>query len=290
VEVRLGKIVDIRSAELAWNRKHAKRRFRRFFDEIQRKPLEIPEPELGRLAVKIIEEGDEPGLEDSDVDEILVREVKPPSSSEAWVPTTKRWAQLRAYEYRKRAEPLPFFGKLPKEMQRLLEEAQEAHRWGLFRSVIILCRSVLEIAVDNLDRALRKASRSASNYLSQGGARIPASGQQTPSPNVVAFLKRLADLDARLVEDSRLDQRLNSLKGALQELNWKIEHNGSDIFGIANSIRKTGNDVVHEGIDIAENVAFKKLDEAVLVVSYFLEWARFWRFWGGAKEAPARAS
>jgi hypothetical protein len=132
----LGKTADIKEAhEIIWNRKAAARRFRRWFDhEYGKKPLAIEDKRLRELADRILkpDEGREPDYEQIYKD--MIEEGK-------------FLDEIYGYEERKLREEPIVLTELPPETRAILEEAQEAYRWGLDRSVFAVCRALLEDVV-----------------------------------------------------------------------------------------------------------------------------------------------
>jgi uncharacterized protein (DUF433 family) len=228
----LGKAVDTKEGlDVAWNLKRAKRRFIRWYDEIERRALQIPDPVLRDLAAKLIEKKDEDPIDQFEMDQILSAE---------FTPQTMRWDALREYEYRKRTEPLLFFADLPDKFRRPLTEAQEAWRWGLFRSVIALCRLVLDAATKKLGPGLREMAANADLGIE---------------------LRKWAEHSVEKLDETDLNSRLNSLPPEIAI---------PEFLSIAHKIRVQGNTKLHEMSEVQEEEAEEALTETTAVVQYLL--------------------
>jgi hypothetical protein len=146
----LGRTVEIgRGSNVAWNLKRAERRFRRLWEENERRPLKFSDRTLSVLARDIVKKKDPWKRDQEEIEEILLENA---------APGTLMWNALYFYEDRKRGEPLLIFENLPDEVSQLLREAQQAWRWGLLRSVCAICRAVLEKMIGNLEDCIQKAT------------------------------------------------------------------------------------------------------------------------------------
>jgi hypothetical protein len=121
--------VSIAQGQSKWNKKAATRRFRRWFhSEYGNRPLEISQPTLRELAVRVLK--DDPGYT--------------PLRDE--IENEQKYFGERLADYRIRAsseEPL-IVSRLSPAARLMIVEAQDAFRFGLFRAVFAICRALLE--------------------------------------------------------------------------------------------------------------------------------------------------
>jgi hypothetical protein len=139
------KVVPLAAANLKWNLKRAKQRFKRWFAQIADGLATIPDANLHRLAEEILKESPE-----LDYDEIFDRVWNETLSGE-----NGHLDQILGYEHAKAAEPPLVFGDLPETTRDALLEAREAWRWGLPVATVALCRLVLE---DVIRRAAKESN------------------------------------------------------------------------------------------------------------------------------------
>ena len=139
------KVVPLAAADLKWNHKRAKQRFRRWFAQTADGLATIADADLRRLAEKILDELPEP-----DHDEIFDRVWNETLSNE-----NGHLDHILGYEQAKAAEPRLVFGDLPETTRDALLEAREAWRWGLPVATVALCRLVLE---DVIRRAAKESN------------------------------------------------------------------------------------------------------------------------------------
>ncbi len=132
------KTVPIAEANAKWNRKAACRRFRQWFRyEYAGRPLEIREPTLRELAVKLL------------TDESASVPIPPVRDD---IDNEESYFQQKYYRYQDRMlveRPL-IVSHLPPASRLMLIEAQDAYRFGLFRAVLAICRALLEDVVKHI--------------------------------------------------------------------------------------------------------------------------------------------
>lgn len=117
--------------EAIWNAKRAKRRFR-FWQQEKGEPLLIKDERKRALVEKILEEV--PGKE-PDVGEIL---------DELSSPNHLLIQRAVDYEISRRTEPVLLLAEFPDPLRQLFDELIDAHRWGLNRAAVALCRLLLQ--------------------------------------------------------------------------------------------------------------------------------------------------
>jgi hypothetical protein len=126
-----GKVGDLSSEDArdaVWNAKRARRRFRSHFVK-QREPLTIPDARKRALVERVIAE-----IPDSDEEfEHIESNVRAHLQDRAW-----------EYEMARLTEPTLLLAEFPPPLRAIFNELVEAHRWGLNRAAIALCRLLLE--------------------------------------------------------------------------------------------------------------------------------------------------
>jgi hypothetical protein len=138
-----GEVVKRLAATLRWNRKAAARRLRRYVREHDG-PLEIADPVLQALARDTLESGP---MVEIDIGDLIDQTASNKNG---------HLDHLYEYERRKADEPTLVVRDLPPSTRSLILEANEAYRWGLFRTTFAICRAVLE---DVLRRAVREQQK-----------------------------------------------------------------------------------------------------------------------------------
>lgn len=122
-----------------WNRKRAKRRFRRWLSDYDNSLPPIPDAELRSLAERLLAE-DQRKVQDSshywENDDLI------------------RWMeyglidQVQRYEALRGSEPvLILAGAIPEDVRHAFDEAKECRRWGLNEACFALCRRIIDIAL-----------------------------------------------------------------------------------------------------------------------------------------------
>jgi hypothetical protein len=143
-------VVDFAEANTRrWNRKRAKRRFKRWLRENDNYLPAIADARLRELADQLIR----------DVQERV-------DTSGRWtVDDISRWGgndllqKLKDYEIRKETEPVLLVGgDVPEVIRRSFNEARECYRWGLNGACFGLCRMVLDIVIRVIDEAKRDST------------------------------------------------------------------------------------------------------------------------------------
>jgi hypothetical protein len=132
---RQGDLSSTEARQAIWNAKRAKRRFR-FWQQEKGEPLLIKDERKRVLVEKILEEG--PGKE-PDVGEIL---------DELLSPNHLLVQRAVDYEITRRAEPILVLADFPAPLRKLFDELIDAHRWGLNRAAVALCRLLLQEMVE----------------------------------------------------------------------------------------------------------------------------------------------
>jgi hypothetical protein len=130
-------VVSIATADLKWNHKRAKQRFKRWFAQTADGLATVADATLRRLAERILDEEPQP-----DTDEIFDKVWNETLSNE-----NGHLDHIIGYETAKAAEPRLVFADLPDATRVALLEAREAWRWGLPIATVALCRLVLEEVV-----------------------------------------------------------------------------------------------------------------------------------------------
>jgi hypothetical protein len=132
---RQGDLSSTEALQAIWNAKRAKRRFR-FWQQEEGEPLLIEDARKRALVEKIL--GEVPG-EEPDVGEIL---------DELLSPNHILVQRAIGYEETRRAEPVLVLADFPAPLRTLFDELIDAHRWGLNRAAVALCRLLLEELVE----------------------------------------------------------------------------------------------------------------------------------------------
>lgn len=116
-----------------WNAKHARRRFRFWYSQ-KREPLVIPDAHKRELIERILE-----NMEASDKEfEEMEHNV------ESGVLRHRAWD----YEMARTSEPILVLADFPQPLRTIFNELIDAHRWGLNRAAIALCRLMLQELVE----------------------------------------------------------------------------------------------------------------------------------------------
>lgn len=95
-------------------------------------PIRISDPSLASLAQQTINAGPP---EEVDIARVIDDTISNKNGA---------WDSLYDYERRKIEGPVLVVNELPASTRRLILEANEAFRWGLFTATIAVCRTILE--------------------------------------------------------------------------------------------------------------------------------------------------
>ena len=203
------KVVPLAAADLKWNHKRAKQRFRRWFAQTADGLATIADANLQRLAEKILNESPEP-----DHDEIFDRVWNETLSNE-----NGHLDHILGYEHAKAVEPTLIFGDLPETTRAALLEAREAWRWGLPVATVALCRLVLE---DVIRRAANE-SKSRGTLAPIFGDKIDEDDRGETFSSLVSSIPNEVLPPAKKAEASRIWRRASSVLHGLDttpEVAW----------------------------------------------------------------------
>jgi hypothetical protein len=165
--IRGDKVVAIEAQGLVWNHRAAVLRFRRWYSEHKNPPMEVQDAQTREAARGALKE--EPEIDFSELLEDITAD------------RDGLLTMAHNYELHKAAEPLLLLERLPEERKALIIEAREAYRHGLTRSTKVLCRAILEDAVNDAYKEMMKVGSIGEQYT-QRPKPCPKCGSPQPSP------------------------------------------------------------------------------------------------------------